>query len=67
MHAFSFMKFDYHARVVLSVSCILQVLFLIYVDLMLFAISFLTGYGGKFSGGFDINVFAEVHKSGDYV
>ncbi|KAG0462840.1 hypothetical protein HPP92_021316 [Vanilla planifolia] len=25
----------------------------------------LTGYGGKFSGGFDINVFAEVHKTGD--
>lgn len=25
----------------------------------------LTGAGGKFSGGFDINVFAEVHKSGD--
>nr|QTI57558.1 cinnamoyl-CoA hydratase-dehydrogenase [Hedychium coronarium] len=25
----------------------------------------LTGYGGKFSGGFDINVFAEIHKSGN--
>ncbi|KAI0496783.1 hypothetical protein KFK09_023107 [Dendrobium nobile] len=25
----------------------------------------LTGDGGKFSGGFDINVFAEVHKTGD--
>ncbi|XP_008775812.2 peroxisomal fatty acid beta-oxidation multifunctional protein-like [Phoenix dactylifera] len=25
----------------------------------------LTGYMGKFSGGFDINVFAEVHKTGD--
>lgn len=25
----------------------------------------LTGNGGKFSGGFDINVFAEVHKTGD--
>ncbi|XP_010915852.1 peroxisomal fatty acid beta-oxidation multifunctional protein [Elaeis guineensis] len=25
----------------------------------------LTGHMGKFSGGFDINVFAEVHKTGD--
>ncbi|PKA64740.1 Peroxisomal fatty acid beta-oxidation multifunctional protein [Apostasia shenzhenica] len=25
----------------------------------------LTGDGGKFSGGFDINVFAQVHKTGD--
>uniref|UniRef100_A0A7C9ALN9 Uncharacterized protein n=1 Tax=Opuntia streptacantha TaxID=393608 RepID=A0A7C9ALN9_OPUST len=25
----------------------------------------LTGHGGKFSGGFDINVFEKVHKTGD--